>query len=61
MTEAFDGPDSARGLVVGDVMLDRYVWGDVKRISPEARVQVVRARMLLAGPVTCWGGRRRGY
>ena len=30
-------------LVVGDVMLDRYIWGDVKRISPEAPVAVVSA------------------
>ena len=30
-------------LVVGDVMLDKYVWGDVQRISPEAPVPVVRA------------------
>ena len=30
-------------LVIGDVMLDRYVWGDVKRISPEAPVPVVHA------------------
>jgi len=29
-------------LVVGDVMLDRYVWGDVERISPEAPVPVLR-------------------
>ena len=28
-------------LVVGDVMLDRYFWGDVERISPEAPVPVV--------------------
>ncbi len=28
--------------VVGDVMLDRYFWGDVERISPEAPVPVVR-------------------
>lgn len=28
-------------LVVGDVMLDKYIWGDVSRISPEAPVQVV--------------------
>lgn len=27
-------------LVIGDVMLDRYFWGDVKRISPEAPVPV---------------------
>ena len=29
-------------LVIGDVMLDRYWWGDVTRISPEAPVPVVR-------------------
>lgn len=27
-------------LVVGDVMLDRYLWGDVRRISPEAPVPI---------------------
>jgi len=36
----------ARVLVVGDVMLDRYWFGDVSRISPEAPVPVARiARM----------------
>jgi rfaE bifunctional protein kinase chain/domain len=34
--------DSVRLLVVGDVMLDRYWFGDVARISPEAPVPVVR-------------------
>ena len=36
-------PDTrkARVLVVGDVMLDRYWFGDVSRISPEAPVPVV--------------------
>lgn len=29
-------------LVLGDVMLDRYVWGEVRRVSPEAPVPVVR-------------------
>lgn len=28
-------------LVVGDVMLDRFIWGNVQRISPEAPVPVV--------------------
>lgn len=32
----------ARVLVVGDVMLDRYWFGDAQRISPEAPVPVVR-------------------
>jgi len=31
-----------RVLVVGDLMLDRYLWGTVGRISPEAPVPVVR-------------------
>ncbi|ATQ78590.1 D-glycero-beta-D-manno-heptose-7-phosphate kinase [Massilia violaceinigra] len=37
-------PDLAavRILVVGDVMLDRYWFGDVSRISPEAPVPIVR-------------------
>ena len=30
--------------VVGDVILDRYLWGEVSRISPEAPVPVVRVR-----------------
>src|SRR5580698_10801251 len=44
-------PDQARALlekisklrilVVGDVMLDHYMWGDATRISPEAPVPVV--------------------
>ncbi|MDA8099447.1 MAG: D-glycero-beta-D-manno-heptose-7-phosphate kinase [Nitrospiraceae bacterium] len=39
-----------RVLVVGDVMIDHYVWGTVSRISPEAPVPVVnvtRESMLL--------------
>jgi rfaE bifunctional protein kinase chain/domain len=32
---------STRTLVVGDVMLDHYIWGNVSRISPEAPVPVV--------------------
>jgi rfaE bifunctional protein kinase chain/domain len=31
-------------LVVGDSMLDEYVWGDVSRISPEAPVPVVHVQ-----------------
>ncbi|MGD9366979.1 MAG: bifunctional D-glycero-beta-D-manno-heptose-7-phosphate kinase/D-glycero-beta-D-manno-heptose 1-phosphate adenylyltransferase HldE [Desulfobacteraceae bacterium] len=29
-------------VVVGDIMLDRYAWGHVRRISPEAPVPVVK-------------------
>src|SRR3989338_92745 len=28
-------------LVLGDIMLDKYIWGEVSRISPEAPVQIV--------------------
>src|SRR5438067_6446006 len=31
----------ARIVVVGDVMLDHFIWGNVSRISPEAPVPVV--------------------
>ncbi|HLK10439.1 MAG TPA: D-glycero-beta-D-manno-heptose-7-phosphate kinase [Candidatus Binatia bacterium] len=31
-----------RVLVVGDLMLDQFIWGEVERISPEAPVPVVR-------------------
>lgn len=34
--------DGAKVLVVGDVMLDRYWFGDVNRISPEAPVPVLK-------------------
>ena len=37
-----DRAAAAKVLVVGDVMLDRYWFGDVERISPEAPVPVVR-------------------
>jgi rfaE bifunctional protein kinase chain/domain len=31
-------------LIIGDVMLDSYIWGSVDRISPEAPVPVVNVR-----------------
>lgn len=37
-------PSGAKALVVGDVMLDRYIIGDASRLSPEAPVPVVAAR-----------------
>jgi len=33
--------ERCRLMVIGDLMLDEYVWGKVERISPEAPVQVV--------------------
>jgi len=43
--EAFlAGLRQVRALVVGDLMLDEYLWGETERISPEAPVQVVDVR-----------------
>lgn len=33
-------------LVVGDLILDRYIWGKVERISPEAPVPVVEVKRM---------------
>ena len=41
LTEAVDRFSEVNVLVVGDVMLDEFVWGSVERISPEAPVPVV--------------------
>jgi rfaE bifunctional protein kinase chain/domain len=40
-TELFDSFRSLKIGVIGDVMLDTYIWGKVERISPEAPVPVV--------------------
>jgi rfaE bifunctional protein kinase chain/domain len=42
--EIFQAFNSLRVLIVGDVMLDSYIWGSVDRISPEAPVPVVRVK-----------------
>ena len=42
MTLSLPDTRGARILVAGDVMLDRYWFGDVQRISPEAPVPVVK-------------------
>jgi D-beta-D-heptose 7-phosphate kinase/D-beta-D-heptose 1-phosphate adenosyltransferase len=39
-----DGFADVRLLVVGDVFLDEYLWGEVDRVSPEAPVPVVHVR-----------------
>ncbi|MBW7893300.1 MAG: D-glycero-beta-D-manno-heptose-7-phosphate kinase, partial [Chitinophagaceae bacterium] len=38
LKKSFDGLKIA---VIGDMMLDCYYWGDVKRVSPEAPVPIV--------------------
>lgn len=50
--EIIDGFHHAKVLVVGDLMIDHFIWGKVSRISPEAPVPVVEVgsdQLLLGG------------
>ncbi len=52
LTSFIDRFPATRVLVVGDIVLDHYIWGNVSRISPEAPVPVVnvtRENLLLGG------------
>jgi D-beta-D-heptose 7-phosphate kinase/D-beta-D-heptose 1-phosphate adenosyltransferase len=42
--------DAARVLVLGDVMLDRFVYGSVERISPEAPIPVMAVERFVDMP-----------
>src|SRR5271157_5980396 len=39
--DIFNKFNSLKALVIGDVMIDSYLWGTVERISPEAPVPIV--------------------
>lgn len=39
--------NQAKVVVLGDLMLDKYIWGEVSRISPEAPVPVVELKRIL--------------
>ncbi|MFY0672168.1 MAG: D-glycero-beta-D-manno-heptose-7-phosphate kinase [Bacteroidia bacterium] len=41
INELFEQFNSKKVLIIGDVMIDAYLWGQVDRISPEAPVPVV--------------------
>lgn len=41
LEKILNGFSKAKILVVGDIMMDRFIWGRVSRISPEAPVPVV--------------------
>jgi len=52
ITEIISGFGDARVLILGDIMLDEYMYGSVDRISPEAPVPVVNissSKILLGG------------
>lgn len=44
MSALMAGFEGKRVVVVGDIMLDEYIWGQTNRISPEAPVMVVEAK-----------------
>jgi len=44
LIQLLDRMKSRRIVVVGDVMLDRYLLGDTNRVSPEAPVPVITIR-----------------
>ncbi|MDC0358363.1 bifunctional ADP-heptose synthase [Oligoflexia bacterium] len=44
LVETLEKINGVPTLVVGDIILDRYIWGQVKRISPEAPVPVVNVQ-----------------
>lgn len=44
LKEYIDRFSEAKVLVIGDIIMDEYVWGDVSRISPEAPVPVVEVK-----------------
>jgi len=50
LNKIFELIPSKKILVVGDLMLDHYIIGDVERISPEAPVQVVKVDKEKFGP-----------
>lgn len=41
LEEIFNKFSGLKALIVGDVMLDSYIWGKVERISPEAPVPII--------------------
>ena len=41
ISRLFSEFDNLKALVIGDVMVDSYIWGDVNRVSPEAPVPIV--------------------
>ena len=52
LSALIDGFKKRKILVIGDLILDRYIWGKVSRISPEAPVPVVdvlRDNFMLGG------------
>jgi len=44
LKKIFEDSTMPKVLVVGDIILDEYIWGNVERISPEAPVKILESR-----------------
>ena len=44
ISRIFSGFNKFNALIIGDVMVDAYLWGTVDRISPEAPVPIVHVK-----------------
>src|SRR5712671_6475222 len=44
IVERFGKPPVPRIMLVGDIMVDEYIYGDAERLSPEAPVPVIQER-----------------
>ncbi len=44
LNDIFNAFNDLKILIIGDVMIDSYIWGNVDRISPEAPVPVVQVK-----------------
>ncbi len=44
LIQLFESFNNLNVLIIGDVMVDSYLWGDVERISPEAPVPIVSVK-----------------
>jgi D-beta-D-heptose 7-phosphate kinase/D-beta-D-heptose 1-phosphate adenosyltransferase len=40
----FDSQKRPKVLVIGDLILDEYIWGSVNRVSPEAPVPILESK-----------------
>ena len=50
LSQVLEGLGRPRIIVLGDLILDRYTWGDAERISQEAPVVVLAPASAKAGP-----------
>ena len=50
VSRLFNGFNNLNVMIIGDVMVDSYIWGKVDRISPEAPVPIVKVEKINTTP-----------